>query len=142
MANYVGILTMLLHGWLFYKMVQLKKSSGNYIQGLIAFCYLFSTINWAFRIYVADLYNFGESVNPGFINWFTLLILTLIIMVKNSFFIAMLQERTNQNLYGAKDIIRQRDDLIDSLNDEKYKYEMASEAVIPPLITELKSRVS
>ena len=128
MAIYVGIFTMLLHGWLFSKLMQLKKLTGNYIQGLIAFCYLFSSIIWAFRIYIADLYNFGESVSPGFINWFTLLVLTLIIMVKNSFFIAMLQEWTNQNLYGAKDIIRQRDDLIDSLNDEKYKYEMASGA--------------
>jgi len=128
MASYVGVFTMILHSWIFYKMIQHKQSSGNYILGLIGCCYLFSSLIWALRIFVADIYNFGESVNPGFINWFTLLILTLIIMVKNVFYIAMLQVRTNENLYGAKDIIRQRDNLIDSLNDEKYKYEMASEA--------------
>ena len=74
MAIYVGIFTMLLHGWLFSKLMQLKKLTGNYIQGLIAFCYLFSTINWAFRIYVADLYNFGESVNPGLIGMLSIVL--------------------------------------------------------------------
>ena len=127
-ALYVGLFTVLFHFWIFLKLKQLQSINQNDILKLIGLSYLLSVIIWLMRVLLSDFYQFGESLNPGFVNWFTLLVLTLIMMTKHVFFIAMLQERTNHNLFGAQDIIRQRDNLIDSLNDEKYKYEMANAA--------------
>jgi signal transduction histidine kinase/CheY-like chemotaxis protein len=127
-ANYIGFFSMLLHIWLFIRIYKLGKANDNFLITYISYGYLISSIIWLIRTIVSDFYNFGDSLNDGFINWVTLLVLMIVFMVKNVFYIALLQSNIATELSGAEDIIRQRDDLIDSLNDEKYKYEMASEA--------------
>ena len=82
-ALYVGLFTVLFHFWIFLKLKQLQSINQNDILKLIGLSYLLSVIIWLMRVLLSDFYQFGESLNPGFVNWFTLLVLTLIMMTKH-----------------------------------------------------------
>ena len=119
MALYIGISSFLLHLWVFSKLIIVSKNNPNIFTKLISYCYLISSVIWLFRIFLSQHYGFGESVDPGFINWLTLLMLTLIFPLKHSFFFGLELSQKNNQLKEITLLSKEKDELLIQLEAEK-----------------------
>jgi signal transduction histidine kinase/CheY-like chemotaxis protein len=126
MALYIGISTLVLHFWIFSKLINLSKKSTNLFAKLITYCYLISSVIWLFRIFLSQYYGFGESMDPGFINWLTLLMLTLIFPLKHSFFFGLELIQKNNQLKEVTLLSKEKDELLIQLATEKNIAEKAN----------------
>ena len=126
MALYIGISTLVLHLWIFLKLINLSKNVPNIFSKLISYCYLISSVIWLFRIFLSQHYGFGESVDPGFINWLTLLMLTLIFPMKHSFFFGLELIQKNNQLKEITLLSKEKDELLIQLAAEKNIAEKAN----------------
>ena len=125
-AVYLGNFYFALHGWIFFKMFGIRKQISSKFATLIAYCYLFSSIIWFLRVFLAKHYGFGDSLDPGFVNWFLLLLLTMNYIVKHSFFFGLMLERKNNQLNRINLLINEKNNLLFQLGDEKARAENAN----------------
>lgn len=125
-AAYLGIFSCALHAWIFFKIFGLRKQISNRFATLIAYCYLGSSLIWLLRISLSDYYGFGDSLDPGFVNWFLLLLLTMNFIIKNSFFFGLMLELKNNQLNKINILINEKNNLLFQLGDEKVRAENAN----------------
>jgi signal transduction histidine kinase len=125
-AWYIGTFSFALHGWIFFKMFGMRKLISNTFATLIAYCYLFSSLIWLLRVVLSQRYGFGESIDPGFINWFLLLLLTMNFIVKHSFFFGLMLEKKNNQLDKFNRLVSEKNDLLEQLGSEKTRAENAN----------------
>jgi signal transduction histidine kinase/CheY-like chemotaxis protein len=125
-AWYIGTFTFALHGWIFFKIFRMHKLISNTFATLIAYCYLFSSLIWLLRVILSQPYGFGESIDPGFINWFLLLFLTMNFIVKHSFFFGLMLEKKNNQLDKFNRLVSEKNDLLQQLGSEKTRAENAN----------------
>lgn len=118
-ALYVGVSNCLFHPWIFVKLYRMRKSISNLFAELITYCYLASSFIWLFRLFFSQYYGFGESLDPGLINWLTLLLLTMIFLIKHSFFFGLELIRKNNQLEEITRLSEEKDDLMTQLEAEK-----------------------
>ena len=128
MPIYVGIFTSGFHLWIFLKLFRKKDEALNRFSNFIALCYLGSSFVWLARIYLSGIYNFGESTDPGFANWFTLLLLVLILVLKDFLFLALLLTKSTQELLNVNQLLEEKEQLVKELSEEKMKSESANVA--------------
>jgi hypothetical protein len=107
-------------------MFRMRKLISNTFATLIAYCYLFSSLIWLLRVVLSQRYGFGESIDPGFINWFLLLLLTMNFIVKHSFFFGLMLEKKNNQLDKFNRLVSEKNDLLEQLGSEKTRAENAN----------------
>ena len=125
-ALYVGVSNCLFHSWIFFKLFRIRKHISNLFAELIAYCYLTSWLLWVIRVFLAKYYGIGESLDPGFINWLTLLLLTMIFLIKHAFFFGLQLFRKNNQLDEITRLSSEKDDLMSQLETEKNAAEKAN----------------
>ena len=123
---YVGTFSFVLHGWIFLKMLGMRKQISNTYASLMAYCYLVSSLIWLLRVIVSRHYGFGESLDPGFVNWFLLLLLTMNFIVKHSLFFGLMLEKKNNQLDKFNRLMSEKNDLLEQLGSEKTRAENAN----------------
>lgn len=123
---YVGAFSFVLHGWIFLKMLGMRKQISNTYASLMAYCYLVSSLIWLLRVIVSRHYGFGESLDPGFVNWFLLLLLTMNFIVKHSLFFGLMLEKKNNQLDKFNRLMSEKNDLLEQLGSEKTRAENAN----------------
>ena len=125
-ALFVGVSNFLFHSWMFAKLFRMRRSIPNFFAELIAYCYLASLFTWGIRIFLAQYYGFGESLDPGFVNWLSFLLLTMIFLVKHSFFFGLQLVRKSNQLDEITRLSSEKDDLMSQLEVEKHVAEKAN----------------
>ena len=127
-ASYVSICNFVFQIWIFIKLISMRGFALNKFSNLIAYCYLVGSLIWLLRLYLSKVYSFGESTDPGFANWLTLLTLVLILLLRHFFFLALLLTKSSQQLNNISELIHEKDQLMIELAHEKSVAELANKA--------------
>ncbi len=127
-ASYVGICNMVFQFWIFIKLFSMRGFAPNKFSNLIGYCYLVGSLIWLLRLVLSNLYGFGESSDPGFANWLTLLILVLIVLLRHFFFLALLLTKSTEQLNNIGLLVKEKDMLLQDLSLKKAEAEMANSA--------------
>jgi signal transduction histidine kinase len=114
-AIYIGVVWSAMNLYFYWQIYKANKQLQNKFVGFMAYLYLGSSILWATRIILSQVYDFNFVMDDGIANWLTMLANTLLIVVRQLDYFAIRYSLLGEEKLRIEQLLEERESLIANL---------------------------